>query len=361
MSDKQGRNSQTNGGHAAAPARATLADVARLAEVSTAVVSYVLNNGPRKVSDDLRIRVEQAIAQLGYRRNRLASALISGKSNLVGLLVPDASNPFFGELAREVEKAAHARGYMTLIGNTGHEVATERNYLQAMGDLRVRGIFVTSVNEQQEDTGTSPIIYLHSAPPDAVGNRVLFDDFAGGMLATRHLIGLGYREIFCLAGDSDFGPFLQRRLGWQRAMTDAGLPFEGRYHHVSSDRLEAARQIRRLVEQNRGLRAIFATSDEQALAALRAAAETGSRVPGDIAIVGFDGIREALLGGVRLTTIALPIPQLVARAFDKLESTAGDLHPDNRLPGELVIGETCGAGAAGLGMDQAPHPATRTP
>ena len=356
MSDNQGQNSQTNGGKLAPPDRATLADVARLADVSTAVVSYVLNNGPRKVSDDLRIRVEQAIAQLGYRRNRLASALISGKSNLVGLLVPDASNPFYGELAREVEKEAHARGYMTLIGNTGHEVATERNYLQAMGDLRVRGIFVTSVNDQEEDMGTSPIIYLHAAPQAAVRNRVLFDDFAGGVLATRHLIGLGYHEIFCLAGDSDFGPFMQRRLGWQRAMSDAGLPFAGRHHHVSSDRLVAARQIRGLVEQNRGLRAIFATSDEQALAALRAAAETGCQVPGDIAIVGFDGIREALLGGVRLTTIALPIRQLVVQAFDRLEAAPGDAIPDSPLAGELVIGETCGAGAGNSALDLRPRP-----
>ena len=323
--------------------RATLADVARVASVSTAVVSYVLNGGPRKVSDDLRLRVEAAIAQLGYRRNRLASALISGKSNLVGLLVPDASNPFFGELAREIEKEAHARGYMTLVGNTGHDSVTERNYVQAMGDLRVRAIFVTSVNDHIEDAGACPIIYLHSAPADATGTSVLFNDFDSGMLATQHLIALGYREIFCLAGDVDFGPFLQRRLGWQRAMTDACLPVEGRSHHVSSDRLEAAAQIRRIVERNLHLRAIFATSDEQALAALRAAAEIGRRVPEDIAIVGFDGIREALLGSVRLTTVSLPLRDLAVRAFDKLEQGRDEESHQARLVGKLIVGETCGA------------------
>ena len=350
MSDMRTRNKQAQTGNMAPPVhpqkRATLADVALAAGVSTAVVSYVLNSGPRKVSDALRLRVEQAIAQLGYRRNTLASTLISGKSNLIGVLVPDSSNPFFGELASEVEKEARARGYLTLVGNTGHDITTERNYLQAMGDLRVRGIFVSSVNEQEADLGTSPIIYLHSAPPDAAHNKVLFNDFEGGTLATRHLIGLGHREIFCLAGDRDFGPFMHRRLGWQRAMTDAGLPIEGRSHHVSSDRLEAARQIRVLVQQNAGLRAIFATSDEQALAAWRAAVEIGRRVPDDIAIVGFDGIREALFGSVRLTTIALPIRQLAVRAFDRLEKASVEDTPDNRLAGELVIGETCGAETA---------------
>ena len=89
--------------------RPTLADVARLAGTSTAVVSYVLNDGPRAVAPQTKARVEGAIAQLGYRRNPLASALMAGRSNLVGLLVPDSSNAFFSELAREFEREGKAR------------------------------------------------------------------------------------------------------------------------------------------------------------------------------------------------------------------------------------------------------------
>ena len=89
--------------------------------------------------------MEKVISKLNYRRNTLASALTAGRSNLIGLLVPDSSNPFFGELAREIEREGRARGYLTLLGNTSHDPVIEREYVQALGDLRARAVFVPRV------------------------------------------------------------------------------------------------------------------------------------------------------------------------------------------------------------------------
>lgn len=320
--------------------RPTLADVAKLAGTSTAVVSYVLNDGPRTVTPQTKARVTAAIAKLGYRRNPLASALMAGRSNLVGLLVPDSSNAFFSEMAREFEREGKARGFLTLIGNTAYDPAVELDYERAFADLRPRGIFVTSITGHAEDLDGCPRIYVHSAPAGAGDPCVLFDDIGGGLAATRHLIAQGYRDIQCIAGPDDFGPSGRRERGWRQAMAEAGLAIEGRLHRVPFDRLGAGSALRALLSQAKRPRALFATTDEQALAALRAAAECRLSVPKDIAIVGFDGIREALNGSTRLTTFALPLRDLARRAFEVLDSWKTSSDPSHVIAGSLRLGET---------------------
>ena len=323
--------------------RPTLADVARLAGTSTAVVSYVINDGPRPVAADTRLRVESAIEDLGYRRNPIAGALMVGRSNLVGLLVPDSSNAFFGEMSRHIEQEGKARGLLTLLGNTAYDPQVEIEYELAFSDLLPRAIFVTSIDSTIPSRQTSPRIYLHSMPIGSKAPSVVFDDVGGGILATEHLLQHGLEDIHCLTGPDDFGPSGQRMRGWEIAMGSAGISTTGRVHRASFVRLEAEAVVRELLESANPPRAIFATTDEQALATLRAAAVVGLRVPEDLAIVGFDGIREALYGSTRLTTISLPLAELAKRAFEVL-STWDDPEAVKRhvLSGSLVIGETCG-------------------
>src|SRR5438093_6655391 len=115
-------------------------DVARQAGVSTAVVSYVLNDGPRPVSPEKRARVLEAIAELGYRRDAVAAALSSRRSRTLGLLLPDATNPFFADLAGRIEDAAFAKGYTVLIGNAAEDRAREARHLEAFLAHRVDGV-----------------------------------------------------------------------------------------------------------------------------------------------------------------------------------------------------------------------------
>ena len=115
-------------------------DVARRAGVSTAVVSYVLNDGPRPVSPEKRERVLRAIAELGYRRDAVAAALSSRRSRTLGLLLPDATNPFFADLAGRIEDAAFAKGYTVLIGNAAEDRAREARHLEAFMAHRVEGV-----------------------------------------------------------------------------------------------------------------------------------------------------------------------------------------------------------------------------
>ena len=324
--------------------RPTLADVASLAGISTAVVSYVINDGPRTVSPATKAKVESAIATLGYRRNPLASALSAGRSNLVGLLVPDSSNAFFSELSRHLEAEGRRRGLLTLLGNTAYKRETEIDYENAFSDLRARGIFVTSVGQGVADADDCPRIYLHSAPIGSEGPRVLFDDAGGAFEAVTHLLEHGYTDIHCLTGPNDVGPAGRRELGWLRALHEADLPTEGRLHRVSYDRFDAESAVLSLLDSENPPRVVFATTDEQALATMRAAAVLGLRVPEDLAVVGFDGIRETLRGSIRMTTVALPLQQLAVTAYETLDAWLEHGEAQHHvLSGTLVVGDTCGA------------------
>ena len=325
-----------------APRRPTVADVAREAGTSTAVVSYVVNNGPRHVTDATRARVERAIATLNYRRNSLAGALSVGRSNLVGLLVPDSSNAFFSELARHIESEARSHGYLTVLGNTNYDRVVERGYETAFADLQAAGVFVVTIDPQPPIDDHTPRVYLHSTPAGGSPSSVICDDEAGARLAVEHLVSHGHTEIHCITGPHDFGPSGHRMAGWVSAMRDAGLPTADLLHRVSMDRIEAEIALREMLAEAMPP-AFFATTDEHALALMRAASQAGVRIPEDAAIIGFDGIREALLGSVRLTTVALPLAEMARKAFEHLDgwSKGAEQFPTVLAPA-LVIGETCG-------------------
>ncbi|POH62267.1 hypothetical protein C3B61_15380 [Cryobacterium zongtaii] len=325
-----------------APKRPTLADVAREAGTSTAVVSYVVNNGPRAVAAATQVKVEAAIARLGYRRNSLAGALSVGRTNLVGLLVPDSSNAFFSELARHMEVAAHTRGYLTLLGNTNYDREIERGYESAFSDVQAAAIFVVTINPDAPVVDNTPRIYVHSAPATGNTSSVHFDDEAGARLAVEHLLGHGHTEIHCVTSLDDYGPTGRRARGWAAAMDAAGLATHGLLHRVPMDRIKAESALRGLLTAG-APPAIFATTDEHAIAVMRAAVLAGIRIPEQSALVGFDGIREALQGSVRLTTVAVSLAAMAERAFDHLARWNPDApHPVTVLPPTLVNGETCG-------------------
>lgn len=324
--------------------RPTMADVARRAGTSTAVVSYVVNGGPRPVAATTRALVEQAISELGYRRNPLAGALSAGRTNLVGLLVPDSSNAFFSEMARHIEQQARKRGLLMVLGNTSYDPVVEQDYEAAFADLRAMGTLVTSIAAEAWPLDDCPRVYVHSKPAGAVGPSVVFDDLNGAFEAVEHLRWHGHQDIHCVTGLDDFGPAGRRKEGWALALARASLSDRGRLHRVPFERMQAEECLREmLAAADPRPRAVFATTDELALAALRAASSLGIRVPGDLALIGFDGVREALHGRVRLTTVSVPLHDLATHALDALQSWNGDRKDlSTVLPTALTVGETCG-------------------
>ncbi|MFD0377165.1 LacI family DNA-binding transcriptional regulator, partial [Streptomyces sp. NPDC127112] len=212
-------------------AKVTRDDVARLAGTSTAVVSYVINNGPRPVAPATRERVLAAIKDLGYRPDRVAQAMASRRTDLIGMIVPDARQPFFAEMAHAVEQAAAERGKMVLVGNSDYRDEREVHYLRAFLGMRVSGLILVSQGMSERaaseiEAWDARIVLLHERPEAIDDVAVVTDDIGGAQLATRHLLEHGHEYVACIGGientPSGGGPRAPPLQGGRRAHGENG-------------------------------------------------------------------------------------------------------------------------------------------
>ena len=222
--------------------------MARLAGTSTAVVSYVINNGPRPVAPATRERVLAAIKELSYRPDRVAQAMASRRTDLIGLIVPDARQPFFGEMAHAVEQAASERGKMVLVGNSDYIAEREVHYLRAFLGMRVSGLILVShaLNDNaaaEIEAWDARVVLLHERPEAIDDVAVVTDDLGGAHLAVRHLLEHGYEYVACIGGIAETpavgDPVSDHVQGWRRAMDEAGVSTEGRLFEALYNRYDA--------------------------------------------------------------------------------------------------------------------------
>ncbi|WP_129285189.1 LacI family DNA-binding transcriptional regulator [Streptomyces sp. GZWMJZ-114] len=337
-------------------AKVTRDDVARRAGTSTAVVSYVINNGPRPVAPATRERVLAAIKELGYRPDRVAQAMASRRTDLIGLIVPDARQPFFAEMAHAVEQAASERGKMVLVGNSDYADAREVHYLRAFLGMRVAGLILVSQGPSETaaaeiDAWDARIVLLHRRPSPIDDVAVVTDDVGGAQLATRHLLEHGAPYVACLGGTeqtpAEGDPVSDHIEGWRRAMTEAGLPTEGRLFQSPYNRYDAYKVGLELLAGPDRPPALVCATDDQAIGILRAARELRIDVPGELAVAGFDDVKEAALTDPPLTTVASDRTAMARAAVDlvlddALRATSPRRERLKVYPSRLVIRRSCG-------------------
>ena len=217
-------------------------DVARMAGVSPAVVSYVVNGGPRAVSPANEAKVRQAIRALGYRPNAAARALALGSSEMLAMIVSDAMNPFFASLARAVENAAAERGYTLLLADSQASLRTERRLIKNFAARRVDGLFLCSMLFEPDlmdlEQADIPVVLLnHSTDLATAGSPAVMKHGAGGhgsnsvgvafqdgaRMAVEHLISHGHERIGLVMGGNAGGDLDAREVGWHQGIQDAGL------------------------------------------------------------------------------------------------------------------------------------------
>lgn len=326
-------------------------DVARLAGVSPAVVSYV-TNGSHPVGAATRERVLAAIAELGYRPNALARSLATSRSHTIGLLLPDSSNPYFAELSSAIENAAFDVGFTVLLGNGVDDPDRERTYVRSFLDHRVDGVIVCPGDDSSHgmddlSAARMPMVITDRLSHDAAFPAVVIDNAAGARTATEHLIGHGRQVFACISGSSETSPARARAAGWQQALDDAGIAVDPALLSFVDFSVEAGwRATQELLERAPRIDALFVASDLQAVGALRALADSGRRVGKDVSVVGFDGIRLGDYISPRLTTVAQPFDAIaaavVARLLELIDHP-GRADPGPRiLPTRLEIRESCG-------------------
>jgi LacI family transcriptional regulator len=293
-------------------------DVARRAGVSTAVVSYVVNDGPRSVAPETRDRVLAAIAELGYRPNVAARALKTGRMRTFALLVPDNRNPYFAELAHAIEDVAFRAGYALLVANSNNDPEREAAQLAAIRDRQVDGVFLIPTGQPDPSLVPAvPVVVLDRIDAATTFSSVAVDNPAGAAAGTRHLVEVhGHTRVACLAGPDGVPVAVEREAGWRSALREAGLPTDGLVHRSAFSREGGYRAGLDLLASRQRPTAVFASSDVQAIGLLRAAHEAGIAVPDDLAVVAFDGTRESEFTAPPLAVVRQRLDRIAAVALE---------------------------------------------
>lgn len=325
-------------------------DVAAAAGVSVATVSYVLNR-PELVAPETAERVRRAIADLGYVRNDAARQLRAGRSRTIGLVVLEASNPFFADVARGAEERARADGYVVLLANSDDDPEREDANLDLFAEQRVAGVVLSPVTEDAQriarlrERGIE-VVLLERSGASADVPSVSVDNVAGGGMAVAHLAGRGRRRIAFVGGAFGLRQIGDRRRGAAAAAEAAGVTLsvvETTDLTIQAGRTAGA-QLAAMDAADRS-DAVFAANDLLAIGILQALRSHGLDVPGDVALVGYDDIDYASAAEVPLTSVRQPSRLLGATAVDLLlersdRSTTPARHP--QFQPELVVRASTG-------------------
>ncbi len=335
--------------------RVTLRDVARRANVSTAVVSYVINDGPRPTSPKVRERVLKAIEELGYHPNAFARGLRKQRSQTIGFISYDF-NPldtftshYLASILTAMTAELKRQGYYLLMYPMliGEDLAPLNRLLRSgrLDGVVVRLVQNPPATDQLLDlvakTHVPAVCIERPGDPRFALRSVTYDDVAGARAATSYLIARGHVRIAHLQGDPRYATAQARLEGYQQALIEAGISFDPalvrRCDWNMSAATEATRELMRL---DTPPTAIFAASDDMALGALEALRSEGYRVPADVSVIGFDDIPLASEIRPPLTTVRIPLADIGRRAIELLlgqgQPEAGQASMPEVLPVELV-------------------------
>lgn len=326
---------------------ATRDDVARHAGVSSAVVSYVLNDGPRPVAEATRQRVLQAVSELNYRPNAAARAFRLQRTNTLGLLVPDISNPFFAELAKAVQDRALERGYAVVFAGTENDPVREAQQIRFLAGRQVDGALIIGQTPGAElspfTDAQVPFVSFDRFDGDRDIPTVVIDDYLAARVGVEHLRNHGHTRIAFIGGTPNLPAARARRRAWADVVADTGSDPEQLAVEGAFSRAGGYRAARELLSRPSRPTALFVATDTQSVGALRALNEAGLRVPDDLAMLSFDGTEEAEFSSPPLSVIRQPLDTMASTALDLLIDAGERAHGIHRVvPHQLILRASCG-------------------
>jgi LacI family transcriptional regulator len=335
---------------------ATIKDVAKLAEVSTATVSATINR-TAYVSPHLKERVERAIHELGYSTDGIARSLKKGVTSVIGLIVDDMTAPFYTALVEEIEASAYAQGYSVMLCHSGQDVEKERKYLGLLRTHRVAGI-IWSPTGRAEDYPSAqferfpiPVVFVDRVVSTFQGyDSVLLNNRAAGLQATNYLLDLGHRRIAMITGKDYLEPGHERHEGFKQAFEKRGLPIDTTLIRDGAFRdAEAFAACRKLLSEKKGISAIVVGSDQMFIGVMRALDHFNLSCPRDISLVTIDDFPLAGVFNPRMTSVRQPVRemaqlsvQLLLRRMNSAKAIEAEHHV---VEPTLVVRDSCAPSA----------------
>ncbi|MCD4720131.1 MAG: LacI family transcriptional regulator [Desulfobacula sp.] len=290
----------------------TILDVAKLAGVSTATVSRVINS-PETVRVETREKVVRAMKMCNYKYNALARGFVTKQSNTIGLIIPTINNPVFAESTRGVQDFADLKKTQVILGNTYYQYKQEESLVETLREKQVDGLIITTTNlkgiilKTLLDEGF-PFVLLYSTVKTGPLSAVGIDNYQGGYRATEHLVKFGHERIGMVAGNFSISDrSLHRWYGYRQCLKNNGIPYDKDLLAQTDYSLTGGRDsVKQLLSLQNPPTAVFCSNDYLAFGAMKGARELGLNLPEDLSIVGFDDVQIASYVVPGLTTIHQP-------------------------------------------------------
>ncbi len=316
--------------------KVSIVDIAKKAGVSITTVSRVLNGKADefRISEKSQQKIKETARKLNYVPNQFAASLKSGKSNTIALIIPSLSNPFFADIASEINAEVRNRGYITIIGDSDENIDTENEELLQMQSRNIEGLVIAPCSDNWKsikklhDQGR-PIVCIDRYFQDVDIPYVSTDNYEGAMMATRHLIENGHSRIACIQGVEDSVPNQLRIKGYVEAIHSAGI----QEHFISGDEFSIEngyKETKQLLQQKDRPTAIFTLSNTIALGCMKALREENVAIPDDISVVTFDDHPYLDYLATPLTCITQPTREICRNAVKHLFFMLGNKEVKNR-------------------------------
>lgn len=299
----------------------TIKQIAKEAEVSIATVSIILNKKDKKISEATRQRVLDIVKKYNYIPNAMAGSLVTKRTGIIGLILPDITNPFFPEIARGAEDKASEEGFNLIFCNTDDKLEAEEKYIESLTGRMVDGIIIAhsaSAEKTSEilERSQIPIVLVdRDLDSQNIIGKVLVDNEEGAYQGVKYLILKGYRKIAFLSGSASLQLTKDRLRGYQRALLESQISTDESLIKYGQYRSAWGREgTKKLIQEHIDFDAIFCGNDLIAIGAMKELKVNGYCIPEDIAVMGFDDIYISELVEPELTTVRQPNYEMGQRA-----------------------------------------------
>jgi len=309
----------------------TMKDIAKESGVSIATVSMILNKKDQNITEATRLKVLKVVKKYNYIPNAMAGSLVTRRTGVIGLIMPDINNPFFPGIARGAEDKAHESGYSIIFCNTDDKLDVEEKYIESLTSKMADGIIIAHSSSSEK---TSEILERCQIPIilidrdfDArnIRGKVLVNNKDGAYKGVSYLFKKGHRKIAFLSGSLKTQTARDRLEGYRQALLENNIPFEESLIRYGEYRSEWGRDgIRSLLENKVAFDAVFCGNDLIAIGAMKELKRNGLRIPEDIGVMGFDDIYMASMVEPELTTVRQPNYEMGYQAVDLLLRTLKD-------------------------------------
>jgi LacI family transcriptional regulator len=339
-------------------AKVTLSDIAKDLGVSKALISFVLNGRGDKmrISAKLQAKVKQRAKELGYKPNQLARGLRKGKTETLGLVIPDISNPFFAEITRAVENEAKKHGYNVIFCSSDESTKSSKESVELLRNRQVDGLiivptynFLSEINKLKEEN--FPFVLIDRYFNRLNANSVVIDNYSASMQAIEHLIKLGHKRIGCISFLPDFLHIQDRVEGYKDAIEKHGLKLDPKLiRNVPYDNMD--KDVEKIMKEfttgKNKVDALYLAANVIGMSSIQAFNHLGVKIPDDISIICFDDPEALKLSPVPITTIRQPIAEIGLKAVQiliediKTGKSKDNIFHNVQLAAKLIVRKSCG-------------------